>query len=80
MAVPVYEFSGLIGVNNLSNLFSFSNLTSTSGYLIEWSNPWWTGIGSVSYDVVPSSVPVPGAVWLFGSALAGIVARSRRSA
>ncbi|PPD33045.1 MAG: hypothetical protein CTY19_09390 [Methylomonas sp.] len=77
VAVPVYEFSGLIGVNNVSNLFSFSNLTSTSGYLIEWSSPWWTGIGSVSYTV--SSVPVPGAVWLFGSALAGFLVRSRRS-
>lgn len=80
VAIPVYVFSGLIGVNNVSNLFSFSNLTSTSGYLIEWSAPWWTAISAVNYDVVPSSVPVPSAVWLFGSALAGIVARSRRSA
>ncbi len=77
VTAPVYEFSGLIGVNNFSNLFSFSNLTSTSGYLIEWSSPWWTGIGAVDYGV--SAVPVPGAVWLFGSVLAGFLVRSRRS-
>lgn len=28
----------------------------------------------------PSAVPVPGAVWLFGSALAGFIARARRKA
>lgn len=77
VAVPVYEFTGLIGVNDKSNLFSFTSLTSTTGYRIEWTSPWWTGIGAVDYGV--SAVPVPGAVWLFGSALAGFLVRSRRS-
>ncbi|WP_445372388.1 hypothetical protein ACH518_07040 [Methylomonas sp. HW2-6] len=77
VAVPVYEFTGLIGVGNVSNLFSFNSLTSSSGYRIEWTSPWWTGIGAVDYGV--SAVPLPGAVWLFGSALAGFLVRSRRS-
>lgn len=77
VAVPVYEFTGLIGVNDQSNLFSFASLTSTTGYRIEWTSPWWIGIGAVDYGV--SAVPVPGAVWLFGSALAGFLVRSRRS-
>lgn len=71
---PFYEFTGLIGVGDQSSLFSFDNLVSTNGFLIEWTNPWWIAVS----DINVSSVPVPSAVWLFGSALAGVVIRGRR--
>lgn len=60
--VPAFSFSGTIGRNNLSTLFS-PDLTSSTGLLIEWTNPWWTAIDNVRFDL-PSAVPEPGAVWL----------------
>jgi hypothetical protein len=71
---PILDFTGLIGVNNLSNLFNI-NASSTSGFLIEWTNPWWTAIDSVEHTVVP----VPASVWLFASAIAGFVGLRRRA-
>lgn len=71
---PIIDFTGLIGVNNLSNLFNI-NASSTSGFLIEWTNPWWTAIDSVEHTVVP----VPASIWLFASAIAGFVGLRRRA-
>ncbi len=48
-------------------LFSF-DLTATAG----------TAISQVTLDVGPAAVPLPAAVWLFGSALAGMAVVTRR--
>lgn len=72
----IFEFTGLIGVNDQSNLFEI-NTSSTKGFLIEWTNPWWTGISNINHSV--SAVPVPASIWLFASALAGLVGLRRRA-
>ncbi len=36
--------------------------------------------GQLNFSAVPTAVPVPGAVWLFGSAMAGLVGLGRRKA
>ncbi len=42
---------------------------------------WTTGLQTASPDLItitPAAVPVPGAVWLFGSVLAGFIGAKRR--
>lgn len=39
---------------------------------------WNTGVAGYQLDITTSHVPVPGAVWLFGSAIAGLVGFGRR--
>lgn len=42
-------------------------------------NVWGTtGVDASAYDIRVSAVPIPAAVWLFGSALMGVVGISRR--
>jgi len=45
------------------------------------NEPLWTGTGSITQGA-PSAVPVPAAVWLFGSGLVGLagIARRRKAA
>jgi hypothetical protein len=40
---------------------------------------WNLNVADYKLDITTSAVPVPGAVWLFGSALAGLVGLRRRS-
>jgi hypothetical protein len=71
---PIFDFTGPIGVNNQSNLFEI-NANSNSGFLIQWSSPWWHAIDNVEHTVVP----VPASVWLFASAMAGFLGLRRRA-
>ena len=51
---------------------------SDTGIIVGWaSNTFDPNLGG-SFKLTPAAVPVPGAVWLFGSALAGFVGMSRR--
>jgi len=55
----------------------------TAGHYSLWiggNGPTGSPVGSQSYvaNITASPVPVPGAVWLFGSALAGVVGLRRR--
>ncbi len=62
--------------------FYFASLDAPSGYtlgvLTELPNVWTlTSTGQLTY-AAPSTVPVPAAVWLFGSGLLGLVSVARR--
>lgn len=62
--------------------FYFASLDAASGYtlgvLTELPNVWtMTSTGQLTY-AAPSAVPVPAAVWLFGSGLLGLVSVARR--
>lgn len=41
---------------------------------------WAAGVDNYRLDITTSPVPVPGAVWLFGSAIAGMIGFGRRKA
>jgi hypothetical protein len=58
-AAPAFSFTGTIGADNLSNLFA-PGLVSASGFVIEWTNPWWTAMDNLDVSVA-ASVPEPGA-------------------
>ena len=38
----------------------------------------WIGTATIIYDYTPSPIPIPAAIWLFGTALIGLVGMSRR--
>lgn len=66
-----YHVDALVGAGNLSSLFE-PGLRSTRGFVIEWSNPWWTAIDDIRFDLAATAgVPVAGSL---GLALAGLAA------
>ncbi len=82
-----------ISVNAWSNVtgdFSIASVTfqaineGTTGLLLsEWGfNPWASGGSAINPDFVDgqviSTVPVPAAVWLFGSGLLGLLGLAKR--
>lgn len=71
-AAPVWQFTGLIGVDNRANGFELG-LQSTTGFTITWTNPWWTAIDDIRFQT--AAVPEPGtwALWLLG--LGGLAQR-----
>jgi len=75
-ATPVYEFIGTIGAGNLSNTFTFGALQSASGFVVEWTSPWWTAIDNL--DSSAAAVPEPGTWALLGLGLACVVGAARR--
>jgi hypothetical protein len=72
---PIYTFNGAIGVNNLSNLFTL-NLQSTSGFIIEWTSPWWTAIDDINSTAAP--IPEPGTYGLMALGLLTVAAAAKR--
>jgi hypothetical protein len=56
------EFHGVIEIPGMYNSISFTDTTQE----------FWHGFTVGIQNVAPSSVPVPAAVWLFGSALTGL--------
>lgn len=52
--------------------------TGTNYSDFTWSGPISSTFGSVNTDQVISAVPVPAAVWLFGSGLLGLIGVARR--
>ncbi|MBF6647499.1 lectin-like protein [Methylobacter sp. BlB1] len=65
-----------------------NNCCGGENYLMKWSNNQWNDIASadswitgyyVEYENAPSAVPVPAAVWLFGSGLLGLLGARRKS-
>ena len=62
-----------------SSLMLLQNQVYTFTYDLTANNPTGTGVtGFSAFDLSPSPVPVPAAVWLFGSALLGLVGLGRR--
>ncbi len=82
------------GTTGLINKGYSDNVDSTNGYsfLAEAGkiysiylggvgfSRWNAGVDGYALNITTSPVPVPGAVWLFGSALAGLVGLRRRKA
>lgn len=69
-------FSTGIGGDLTSATFTLAGL-SAGLYTLEFFGDA-NGVFGVAYDVTASSVPLPAAAWLFGSALIGFVAFSAR--
>ena len=79
-ASPAFTFTGVIGAGNLANTFALG-ITSASGVVIAWTNPWWTAIDNVDVHLA-GAVPEPGAALLMGPGLlafAGVAWRRRRT-
>ncbi len=51
--------------------------TAHSGYSSSSIKSWGETVQVLTVNTTPSSVPVPGAVWLFGTAMAGLVIRRK---
>ncbi|WP_445368946.1 hypothetical protein ACH5Y9_06230 [Methylomonas sp. BW4-1] len=60
--------------------FQGFNHSPTVNYALGSYPDWDIRIDDITLDAPVSSVPVPGAVWLFGSALLGMIAQGRRKA
>ena len=74
----VFTGPALDGLTATSEIFSFSvaNLTPSSSILIPADMEAWTA--TTSFTSSATLVPVPAAVWLFGSGLLGLVGMARR--
>lgn len=59
---PAFSFTGVIGAGNLATLFT-PQLSSSTGLVIEWTNPWWTAIDNLDVNLA-APVPEPGAAAL----------------
>jgi hypothetical protein len=87
-ADPTYDSSSLNYIGNEANLGGLSSISkvffslAAGDYTLVYGGnpPEGTPVGPVGYQatLTTSPVPVPAAVWLFGSGLAGVVAFARR--
>jgi len=63
--------------NNLRHSFNIG-LQSSSGFVIEWTNPWWVAIDNLSSTAIPTPIPEPGAWALMAAGLLIVGAAARR--
>lgn len=77
-----FELSTLDIVDRASDLLSLKGTGVLTGNSLEATSATWTfsSRSMTGYDMSITAVPVPAAVWLFGSGLIGLVAVSRRKA
>jgi hypothetical protein len=83
--VKVYEIGNATPVftqqfsenSNLHHTFNLG-LQSTSGFVIEWSSPWWVAIDNISSSAAPIPEPGAWALMLAGLFAVGAAARRRR--
>ena len=77
-----FELSTLNIVDRASDLLSLKGTGVLTGNGFEATSATWTfsSRSMTGYDMSITAVPVPAAVWLFGSGLIGLVAVSRRKA
>ena len=71
---PVSAFEESIIPLNLMDILMIRSVTGTFTSLISDVS----GTMSITYDYTPNLVPLPAAVWLFGTALIGLVGFSKR--
>jgi hypothetical protein len=69
---------------NSSFIYDFSDpcggLNADAGYFIWNCNSWWEDRVFAFAQFTPSAVPVPAAVWLFGTGILGLIGFSKRKA
>jgi hypothetical protein len=84
--VTVYEIGNAVPVftqqfsenANQHHSFSFGQgLRSTSGFVIEWSSPWWVAIDNISSSAAPIPEPGTWALMLAGMLAVGAAVRRR---
>jgi hypothetical protein len=63
--------------NNLHHTFSLG-LQSTTGFVIEWTSPWWVAIDNINSTAAPIPEPGAWALMLAGLVAVGAAARRRR--
>ena len=90
----LFTKSNPFGTTGLTNIGYSDNVDGVNGYSFlaeagkQYSvylggvgfSRWNAGVDGYALNITTSAVPVPGAVWLFGSALAGFVGLRRRKA
>jgi hypothetical protein len=74
----VVENIDLLALNLVGHNFTLSLLAADCYLTGHGGYAYLDGFGAVNPPVGPSAVPVPGAVWLFGSALLGFAGFGRR--
>jgi hypothetical protein len=80
-----FSFQNFLKLTNVSESLNGNGELLLSGDL-QWTGLWANLVGANTSAVVgtfslaPSAVPVPAAVWMFGSGLLGLVGFSRRKA
>lgn len=76
----IFSQTLMLGVNNLSSSFAI-NASSTSGFIIGWTSPWWTAIDNINSSAAPAPIPEPGswALMALGLAAVGALARRRKA-
>ncbi len=89
----LFSASNPFGTVGLTNIGFSDNVDGINGYSFlaeagkKYSiylggvgfSQWSTGVDGYALNVTTSAVPLPGAVWLFGTALAGFIGTRRRS-
>lgn len=90
----LYTMDNPFGTTGLTNIGYSDNVDGTTSFTftalaghvyslylggVDFSK-WNTGVDNYKLTMTTSPVPVPGAVWLFGSAIAGLVGFGRRKA
>ena len=74
---PAFKILGAVTPGNTLAL-----ALNTSGFILQFGDDWNAGVNAVRYTYGPagpvSAVPIPGALALFGSGLAGLLGVARR--
>ncbi len=75
-----WTYTGLASASPFT-LYSLSFLAPITGnYNLSFANAGGDNVGALLDNVKVTATPIPAAIWLFGSALAGLVGVSRRKA
>lgn len=78
-----FDMSSLVVNDNTSEILTMSGTGSLSGNGFDTTSVVWGFSGNTigsSYSMTITAVPVPAAIWLFGSGLFGLVGLARRKA
>ncbi|BDC51042.1 hypothetical protein F183_A33580 [Bryobacterales bacterium F-183] len=78
---PLYTFSGNVGTPPNATPFSFSNISSTNGLIIEWQNSAYNvGMDNIDFTITPTAtgVPEPSSMAILVLGAGGLLTVSRR--
>jgi hypothetical protein len=75
------NFFNIEGALDTDIAFAWTHFDLGTGAIVEETIGYWninSSTGQIAFSTTPSAVPVPAAVWLFGSGLLGLVGVARR--